>query len=167
MLKKTLYLLLGVPLLALFIVLVIGSLSPVLTKTVAETEISLPPNKAWERLMDFTAYPKWRRDIASVDKVYTSSAPLAWKEIFQDQSETQWELIDARPPDYIVLNRVIKNSNENERWIFNVLVRDGKTILRVEIREAVLSPLRRAVVQLRNVFHNPANKYLKSLAGGF
>lgn len=161
----------AVPLVALFILLVVGSISPVLTKTVAETEIAMPQNKAWEKLMDYAAYPKWRRDIASVDKLATSAAPLAWKEIFQDQTEAQWELIDARPPDYIVLNRVVRNASENERWIITFSPKgektDGKTIVRVEIREAVLSPIKRAVVQLRNIFYNPANTYLRSLAGGF
>ena len=157
----------AIPLVALFLLLVLGSISPVLTKTVAETEVSLPQNKAWEKLMDYAAYPKWRRDIASVDKLNTSAAPLAWKEIFQDQTEAQWELIDARPPDYIVLNRVIKNASENERWIITFVKKDDKTTVRVEIREAMLSPIKRAVVQLRNIFYNPANHYLRSLAGGF
>ncbi len=157
----------AVPLIALFVLLVLGSISPVLTKTVAELEIPMPQNKAWEKLMDYAAYPKWRRDIASVNKLATSAAPLAWKEIFQDQSEAQWELIDARPPDYIVLNRVVRNASENERWIITFSKKEEKTMVRVEIREAVLSPIKRAVVQLRNIFYNPANHYLRSLAGGF
>jgi len=164
--KKVLYSILAIPLLVIFVLLLLGSVSPVLTKTVAEVEIALPQNKTWERLMDFSSYPKWRREVASVDKLNTSAAPLAWKEIFQDHSETKWELIDARPPDFIVLNRVVRNANENERWIFMLSTKGDKTVVRVEIREALLSPIKRAVVQLRNLFINPAGQYLKSLAVG-
>lgn len=167
MVKKLSYLLLGLPLLALFVVLILGSISPILTKSVAEAQLNLSQEKAWERLMDFAAYPKWRRDVASVDRISTSSAPLAWKEIFQDQTEAEWELIDARPPDYIVINRIVRDKQENERWILTLYTKEDKTMLRVEIREAVLSPFKRAVVQVRNLFANPANKYLRSLAGGF
>ena len=162
--KRIAYFAMTVPLLLLFMLLFLGSLAPVLTKTVAEAELSLPASKAWEKMMDFTSYPKWRRDIASVDKIYSTGSNLAWKETFKDQSEAQWELIDAKPGDYIVLNRVLKNRSENERWTFTFRAVEEKTYMKVEVRESVVSPIKRAVILIRNQIHSPASEFLKSLA---
>jgi hypothetical protein len=75
---KWLLIVAGILVCAILLVLLIGYFLPVKHTVSLTLTVNGGPEKVWQRLIDFKAYPNWRKDVKSVETV----------------SDTQWVEID-------------------------------------------------------------------------
>jgi Polyketide cyclase / dehydrase and lipid transport len=138
---KWLLIIAGILVCTVLIALLIGYLLPV--KHRASVTIAVPggPEKVWQRLIDYKAYPDWRKDVKAVEGI----------------SDTQWVEIDQRdhrmPFSMIVRERLRTLVTQIDgrdlpfggSWVYTLQDQGNSTVVIITENGEVYNPLFRFV----------------------
>jgi hypothetical protein len=99
----------------------------------------------WEVITNFTAYPTWRRDISTIERLPDMNGHPVWKELDSHNEGIAYETVDAVPSKRLVRRIADPNLPFGGTWTFELdTTPEGVTLTIIEDGE-VYNPIFRFV----------------------
>jgi uncharacterized protein YndB with AHSA1/START domain len=157
----------GVVAAILAIVVIVGALQPrdhVVTMT---ARIAAPPNAVWTTITDASAFPSWRRDVTSVDRLPVTPTGPSWRE--HSRSGTLTMVVDsADPPHRLVTHIADVGLPFGGRWIYDIAPDNaGGSFVTITEQGSVYNPVFRFVSRFIMGHTATIDAYLRALGRKF
>ena len=143
------------------IVLVVGYLLPVKHVASVRAVLNCSVEPLWQRLISFTEYPSWRRNIAQV----TPASAGTWKEVDKQGDAVLYETVELLPQQRLVRRIASKDLPFGGTWTIE-LAPVGPKQTQVNISEAgeVYNPIFRFVSTFITGRHGSMSAFVEDLA---
>jgi hypothetical protein len=138
---KWLLILAGILVCVILIVLLIGYLLPVKHRASITLTVSGRPEQVWQRLIDFKAYPDWRKDVKAVEVI----SDTQWAETDQHDHRLPFSMTMKDRPRTLVTRIDGKDQPFGGSWVYTLEDQGNATILTITEDGEVYNPLFRFV----------------------
>lgn len=148
-------------------VAIVGAMLPKEHTAVRSIELNQPPQAVWDSITDHASEPKWRDDVAKVERLADKNGHPLWKETYKDGEELTMETREAVPPKRLL--RVIAEEGPfSGEWEFEITpLENNRSRVTLTERGAVGNPIFRFVSRFLIGHYTYMEKYLTALAGKF
>lgn len=138
---------LALPVLLLAGVALVAWLLPVHHISRRSRDLPQPPDEVWQVLLDFAAYPSWRRQVRSITRVPSPPHEELWRESYGATGLTL--RAEVEEPGRVLLRQVVGNKLEfGGVWKFELtLLRSGGTRLAIIEAAEFYRPMHRLVAR--------------------
>lgn len=148
------------------LVVLVGYLLPVKHVATVSALVPASPERVWQVLTDVAAYPTWRGDVTSVERLPADSGRVAWRE-HGKSGAISYAIEQADAPSRLVTRITDRSLPFGGAWEY-VVTPDGAGS-RVQITEhgEVYNPVFRFVSRFVMGHTATASAYLKALGARF
>lgn len=148
------------------VVALVGALLPkghVASRSARYTQL---PEAVWAAITDYTAFPSWRTDVKSVERLPDQNGHMVWKENGKN-GPLPLEVVESNPPARLVLKIADPSLPFGGTWTYDIKPDGAGCRLTITERGAVSNPIFRFMS--RFVFRQTATmeSYLKALGRKF
>ena len=165
---RWLFIIIGILLAFFLALLAAGSMLPVKHTVTRTITLNQPPEAVWQAITDHANDPKWRGDLASVNRIADRNGHPVWEENYKNGQTMRIETILSDPPKRLE-RKIVDQSAFGGVWVYEVVPSAGgkSTALKIIENGEVYNPLFRFLS--RFVFGHSATieTYLKNLEGKF
>lgn len=112
-------LVLAVPLVAILLVAIAGSMLPKTHTASRRVRYERPPDAVWAVIADLASHPSWRKDVREVRRLPDRDGQPVWQEVRQRGDTMNMQVIEFDPPRRMV-TRVVDNKMFGGTWTWEV-----------------------------------------------
>ncbi|MDB5010963.1 MAG: polyketide cyclase [Mucilaginibacter sp.] len=138
---KWVFLITGLIVSLLIIVGIIGYFLPEKHTASVRVIINAEPGKVWRKLMDFAAYPQWRKNLKSVEVISESE----WVEIDQHNNRLPLKVTAIEPNKKLITLINSQHLAFGGSWEFDLQPTGNQTIVTITENGEVYNPIFRFV----------------------
>src|SRR6185503_11273300 len=102
-------------------VFIAGSLMPQNHTASRSTRLSVPPDSVWAVITDVVAFPRWRQDVAVVEKLPSRDGKVVWKETSASRNSLTFEAETAEQPRHLVTRITEKGLPFGGSWDYAIV----------------------------------------------
>ena len=147
------------------IVFLVGSLLPKAHVASGSARLPAPPERVWATITAVEDFPRWRADVAAVERLDAAGGVKRWREYEPSHGARgiTYEVVEAAEPRRLVTRIADTDLPFGGRWEYDLSPEDGGSRLTITERGEVYNPLFRFMS--RFVFGHMATmeKYLAAL----
>jgi uncharacterized protein YndB with AHSA1/START domain len=143
------------------LIAVVGWMLPVAHVATRQRSLAAPPEMVWQAITDIDAYPTWRTDVKSVERV-PGSARLTWIE--RGGSEVMTFTVDASDPPRRLVTRIADPKLPfGGTWTYELAPSPGGTVLTITENGEIYNPIFRALARFVFGYESTMAAYLEAL----
>ena len=145
------------------IVVAIGAALPQNHTATRSATLSVPPDTVWALITGVDAYPSWRRDVKSVERLTSASGSLAWREV-NGGDKLSFEATAVEPPAHFVARITDRGIPFGGSWDYRIEPEGGGTRITITEHGEVYNPVFRFVSKYLMGHTATIDKYLTDLS---
>ncbi len=160
------WILLGSAAMLVIVVFLVGALLPRAHSVTRKTILHQPPKVVWDALTDLAAFPSWRPEVKSVERLPDREGRAVWRE---DTSfgKITFEIAEARPPGLLIVRIADPDLPFGGTWTYRLAATEEGTALTVTEDGEVRNPLYRFLSRFVFGYASSVEQCLKSLGRKF
>ena len=131
--------------------------------------LNQPPDAVWKVLTDYPAMSKWRKGLASVERVEErvgGESKVIWREHLKNGYDMSLEDLRVDPPKQLVRRVADTETPYGGTWKFDLEPVDGGSTVKLTESGYLKTPIFRLLSRLGDV-SGAVDEYLEALAGRF
>lgn len=145
----------------------IGATLPKKHKATRAARFHQPPEAVWQAITDIGAFPAWRTDVKSVERLPDRDGRPAWRETDKHGQILTLEAIEFAPPQRLVSRIADPNLPFGGAWTYLIAPADGGSTLRITEDGEIYNPIFRFMARFVFGYQGTMDAYLKALGGKF
>jgi hypothetical protein len=157
---KWLLLVLGILVALVAIVALIGTM---LAKAHSAARFRQPPEAIWRAITDVEAFPSWRADVKSVERLPDRNGGPAWRETDKHGQVLPLEVIEWDPPRKLVGRINDPKLPFGGTWTYEIALADGGCALTITENGEIYNPIFRFMARFVFGYSATMEGYLRSL----
>jgi len=143
------------------LVAVVGWLLPVAHVATRQASLAASPDAVWKTITDVDAFPTWRGDVKSVERV-PDTGKLTWIE--RGGSETMTFTVDVSDPPHRLVTRIADPRLPfGGTWTYELSSSGSGTVLRITEHGEIYNPIFRALARFVFGYESTMRSYLDAL----
>jgi uncharacterized protein YndB with AHSA1/START domain len=143
------------------LIAIVGWSLPVAHVATRQAALAAPPDVVWKIVTDVDAFPSWRTDVKSVDRV-PATAALTWIE--HGRSGSLKLTVEASEPPRRLVTRIADPSLPfGGTWTYELVPAGGGTTLTVTENGEIYNPIFRAMARFVFGYEATLASYLEAL----
>jgi uncharacterized membrane protein len=131
----------GVIICIVLIVVIIGYVLPVKHRSTVQVIVQATPEKVWQRLVTFQDYPKWRKDLKSVEV----KSDIEWIETNNSNDKLPFKIVANEPSKRFVTQINSTDLPYGGNWEFDLVPQKNNTLVTIIENGEVYNPIFRFV----------------------
>jgi uncharacterized protein YndB with AHSA1/START domain len=150
----------------ILLVALLGLLLPRHHTATRRARFNRPVAEVWKAITDIEAFPSWRKELASVERLPDREGRPVWREVGKFGAMTL-EAVDMRPPTRLVGRIADNDAAFGGSWTYELSESEGGTLLAITENGEISNPIFRFLSKF--VFGHSAtlDGYLKALGRKF
>lgn len=152
----------GVIVLAILIVVLIGSRLPKSHVASVSAHYAAPPESLWASLTDVAAFPQWREGVTRVELLPDEVGQRGWREHAKHDAVT-YRVVEADPPRRLVTRIADEGLPYGGSWTYELTPSSAGTHLTITERGEVYNPVFRFVARFIIGYTGTMEGVLRSL----
>ena len=150
----------------MLLIAVAGSLLPKGHSSTRRATFRQPASAVWTAITDINAFPTWRRDLKSVERLPDREGRPVWREKGRNGTMTL-EQVEASPPRRLVGRIADKNLPFGGTWTYELSEADGSTTLSITEDGEIYNPIFRFLARFVFGYSSTLDQYLRDLGRKF
>ena len=144
-------------------VFLIGMMLPQSHVASRTAHLTQPPEKVWATITDVNAFPSWRTDVASVEKLASANDKLTWRESSTNRNKLTFEAEVFEAPSHLVTRITDKGLPFGGKWDYAISPENGGSSITITEYGEVYNPVFRVVSKFMSKTAT-IDSYLEALA---
>lgn len=147
----------------LLLAILIGRRLPKTHAAASRIRLPFPPEKVFQVVTDFNAYPQWRPGVSRVEPGPELDGHPTWYEFCSHKIRVQFQVAASDPPRKLVTRLAGEKLPLYGTWNYDFVEDNGSTVLTITEREKIYSPLMRFFTHYILSYHAVMDVFLISL----
>jgi len=149
------------------IVWLIGALLPKGHVAARSAQFRQPPESIWRAITDVAAFPSWRTDVKSVERLPDRDGHAAWREVNKHGQALTLETVEFLPPHRLVARMADPKLPFGGTWTYEISPADGGSQLTITENGEVYNPIFRFMARYVFGYYGTLEEYQKALGKKF
>lgn len=148
----------------ILIPVIIGWLLPIEHTASRSVELNATPTEVWNVIRNIEAFPKWRPNIKSVEKLPNQNGLPAWREIDNSGDNIEYMILEEKAPQLLINKIISKELPFGGGWTFDLKpFASGRCVLTITENGEVYNPFFRFMSKFILGHTATMEKYLEAL----
>ena len=144
-------------------VFIAGSMMPQNHTASRSASLSAPPDSVWAVITDVAVFPRWRKDVAVVEKLPSRDGKVVWKETSASRNSLTFEAETAEQPRHLVTRITDKGLPFGGSWDYAIVPDGSGSRITITENGEIYNPIFRVVSRAMG-YTSTLDAYLESLA---
>jgi uncharacterized protein YndB with AHSA1/START domain len=164
---KWILLVLGILVVLIGIVALIGPMLPKAHSATRSARFKQPPDSIWRAITDVEAFPSWRADVKSVERLPDQNGRPAWRETDKHGQVLPLEVIEWDPPRKLVGRISDPKLPFGGTWTYEIAPAEGGCALTITENGEIYNPIFRFMARFVFGYSATIEGYFRSLGKKF